>query len=74
MTKKMNLSISEQAAQRVADTAAAGTGVIAGATWVVEVQPYLQVAATLVAIVAGLAATWYHMERAAYMRSKSLGE
>jgi hypothetical protein len=65
--RKMN----EPIVEKTADTAAAGSAFLAGATWLVELELYLQMGATFVAIVAGAAATWYHIERALYMRRKN---
>ncbi len=58
-------------AQKVADSAAAGSAFLAGAAWVAEVEPYITALAGLVAIVAGGAAAWYHIERARYMHRKN---
>lgn len=65
--KRMN----EPIVQKAADFSAAGSAFLAGATWLVELELYLQVGATLVAIVAGAAATWYHVERGIYMHRKN---
>ena len=67
----MSNAISEQAAQKAADSAAAGSAFLAGAAWVAQVEPYITALAGLVAIVAGAAAAWYHFERARYMRRKN---
>lgn len=64
----------EQATQRVADSAAAGSAFLAGAAWIADVEPYITAGAGLVAIVAGLAAAWYHFERAADLRRKRRGD
>ncbi len=63
-----------QLTQRAADGMATGSVVLAGATWVADLEPYITVAATLIAIVAGLTATWFHVEKALYMRRKRLQE
>lgn len=65
--KRMN----EPIVQKAADFSAAGSAFLAGATWLVELELYLQVGATIVAIVAGAAATWYHIERGIYMHRKN---
>ena len=53
-----------------ANLQAAVSGLIAGATWVAPLAESLQIIATVVAIIAGLAATWYHYERALEIRKK----
>ena len=58
------------AQQKAADTAAAGSAFLAGTTWVVDITPVLQIAATFVAVIAGGAAAWYHIERAINLRRK----
>ncbi len=63
--------VSDVVAQKAANAGAVGSSFLAGATWLVEVELYLQIGATLVAIVAGGAAAWYHIERARYMRRKN---
>lgn len=54
----------EVVVQKVADTAAAGSSFLAGAVWIADLAPILTVAATLVAIVAGAGAAWFHIEGA----------
>ena len=53
---------------RLNDTSAAiqvaGSGFLAGATWVTDLAEWMQIGATAVAIIAGLMAAWYHYERA----------
>lgn len=46
-----------------ADVSAAGSGVIAAATWLTTMNAYLQAGATVVAIVAGGMAALYHFEK-----------
>jgi len=53
-----------------ADAAAAGSAFLAGAAWVAEVEPYITAAAGIVAILAGAAAAWYHIERALTIRQE----
>lgn len=60
----------EQAPQKIADTAAAGSAFLAGAAWIADVEPYITAAAGIVAIVAGAAAAWYHIERSLDLRRK----
>lgn len=67
MIKRMN----EPIVQKAADTAAVGAGLFAGASWVAQAEPYITVAAALVAIIAGASSAWYHIERAKYMRRKN---
>ena len=59
-------------AEKVAGAAVAGSVGLAGAAWIAEAEPYLTAGAALVAILAGLAATWYHIERAKYMHRKNI--
>ncbi len=68
----MKVKLMEQATQPQADTAAAGSAFLAGAAWIADVEPYLTVAAGIVAIVAGAFAAWYHFERAMKMRQERL--
>ncbi len=56
--------------QKVADGAAAGSAALAGATWLADLEPILTVAASVVAILAGCVAIWYHIERALYTRKQ----
>jgi hypothetical protein len=58
--------------QKTADMAAAGSGFLAGSAWIANVEPFITVAAGVVAIVAGAFAAWYHFERAAKMRASRL--
>ena len=60
--------------QKTADTAAAGSAFLAGAAWGADVEPYITGAAGLVAILAGAAAAWYHLERARAMRRQRIKE
>lgn len=60
----------EQAIQKTADTAAAGSAFLAGTAWLAEVEPIVTVLAGLVAIVAGAAAAWFHIERARCLRAQ----
>jgi hypothetical protein len=53
---------------RAADSAAASSAFLAGAAWVAEVEPYITALAGLVAIMAGAAAAWYHIERIRVLR------
>jgi hypothetical protein len=50
--------------QVVADAGAAASATLAGITWIAELNVVLQLIATIVAIVAGLGAAWWHFERA----------
>jgi hypothetical protein len=47
-----------------ADLSAAASAGLAGATWIADLATITQLGATLVAIVAGAAAAWYHIEKA----------
>ena len=55
---------------KTADTAAAGSAFLAGAAWIADVEPYITAGAGLVAIIAGAAAAWYHIERALTLRAE----
>jgi hypothetical protein len=68
---KHKMSVQSEIAQRSADAAAAGSAFLAGTAWVAEVEPIVTLAAGIVAIVAGFAAAWYHIERARYMHRKN---
>ncbi len=46
-----------------ADVSAAGSGVLAAATWLTTMNMYLQAGATVVAIVAGITAAIWHIEK-----------
>jgi hypothetical protein len=60
----------EQAADKGADAAAAASAFLAGAAWVADVEPVVTLAAGAVAIIAGAAAAWYHIERALTIRQQ----
>lgn len=70
MAKKMATQQIETA-QKVADTLAASSAGLFGVAWIANVEPYVTVGAGLVAIVAGLSATWYHIERAILMHRQN---
>lgn len=53
-----------------ADVTAASSITLATTAWVVELNEYMQLAATCVAIVAGLAAAWWHIEKAIATRKR----
>lgn len=59
----------EAAMNKAADAAAAGSAFLAGAAWIAEAEPVITVFAALVAIVAGAAATWFHVEKALHIRA-----
>lgn len=63
--------MSNHITEAVANKAAATSGVLAGASWLVDLELYLQLGATAAAILAGIAAAWYHFERARYYRGKN---
>lgn len=50
--------------ERAADVAAATSAACAGSTWLITTNEVLQVLASAVAIIAGLAAAWYHIKNA----------
>ena len=68
--KEYKMSVQTDIAQRTADASAAGSAFLAGTAWVAEVEPIVTLAAGIVAIFAGAAAAWYHIERARYMHRK----
>ena len=53
---------------KLADTAAAGAAALVGATWLADMNAYLQLVATVVAILAGIAAAYYHVLKSRYLR------
>lgn len=61
-----------QLSPRTADASAAGSAFLAGSAWIADVEPFVTVAAGLVAIIAGATATWYHVERAQQLRRRRL--
>jgi hypothetical protein len=65
-----NIKMQDQITQKTADTAAAGSAFLAGSAWIANVEPYITVLASFVAIVAGVAAAWYHIERVLHLRAK----
>lgn len=64
----------EQVPQKTADAAAAGSSFLAGAAFIADVEPYVTVAAAIVAVIAGLGAAWFHIEGALARRAKRLAD
>ncbi len=62
----------ENIPQKAADLAALTSGGLAGAAWIAEAEPYLTAGAAVIAILSGLVAIWYHVERARDLRAKRL--
>jgi hypothetical protein len=60
--------------EHLADVAAGGSAFLAGTAWIAEVEPFITALAGLVAIVAGVAAAWYHIERARQIRNRRLND
>jgi len=63
----------QQIADRASDAAAAASGALVAGTWVTQTNEMLQLVATVVAILSGIAALAYHVrrwrrERAAHKR------
>ena len=58
--------------QITADTAAAASAGLAAATWIADLNALLQLGATVVAIVAGLGAAWWHIEKALAARAERM--
>lgn len=58
--------------QQTADLAAAGSAALAASTWIAELNELLQLGATVVAIVAGAGAAWWHIEKALAARKERL--
>lgn len=48
--------------ERLADAGAISTGALTLAAWLADIEVYLRVGATLVAILAGICAALYHFE------------
>jgi len=61
-------------AQGIADSTAAATVGIAASTWITDLNAILQLGATTVAIFAGIAAIWWHVERIRAARRERLNE
>lgn len=53
-----------QKQQAMADTGALVSTAVASVTWIAELNAVLQLVATLVAIIAGAGAAWWHFEKA----------
>jgi len=58
--------------QQTADLSAAASAGLATATWIAELNALLQLGATIVAIVAGAGAAWWHIEKAISARRERL--
>lgn len=56
-----------------AGTAVITSGGIAAVTWLTQVNEVAQLVATIIAIVAGSLAAWWHYEKAAKARKDRLG-
>lgn len=56
------MQIQEQITQAQANSGITGSGVLAGATWIVDVAPILQIVATGAIILVSLIAGWYKVE------------
>ena len=63
----------EQQQQIAADVGAGASSVLAAVTWMQDLEFYLQLGATVVAIVAGAAAAWFHIEKARALRAARKG-
>jgi len=66
--------IQEQITQAQANTGVASSGFLAGATWIVDLAPVLQVIATAAAIVVALVAGWYKVEQIREIRRRRNSE
>jgi membrane protein implicated in regulation of membrane protease activity len=62
-SKEMSLSIPSAAQQTVANAATVTSVASVALTWMSQIQGVLQIIATLVAIVAGLAAARFHLKK-----------
>jgi len=51
-----------------ADVSAAASAGLASVTWIAELNDVLQLVATIVAIMAGMGAAWWHFEKALHAR------
>ena len=54
-----------------ADAAVATSATMASMTWIADLNTVLQLIATVVAIVAGIGAAWWHFERIYRLRHES---
>lgn len=61
-----------QRPQQIADAGAAASATLASITWIANLNDVLQLVATLVAIVAGISAAWWHVEKAREARESRL--
>lgn len=55
-----------------ADVSAAASAGLASVTWMADLNELLQLVATVVAILAGLGAAWWHFEKAIHARKERL--
>jgi len=60
--------------QLAAEAAASASAGLAAATWIADLNAVLQLGATCVAIVAGIGASWWHIEKALAARKARLDE
>jgi hypothetical protein len=65
--------MNEMMTTRLADAGAATTGALTLAAWLADIEIYLRVGATTVAIVAGLCAALYHFEAWRQKRRENRG-
>ena len=63
------VKITEQITEQSANVQVAGSSILAAATWITELGPVLQVAATVAAIVVAGIAGWYKIEQIRDIRS-----
>ncbi len=60
--------------QQTADLSAAASAGLAATTWIADLNAVAQLGATVVAIVAGAGAAWWHIEKARAARKERLGK
>jgi hypothetical protein len=64
------IQVQEQLTAAQANTGVASSGFLAGATWIVDLAPVLQVAATAAALIVALIAGWYKIEQIRDIRDR----
>ena len=62
----------QQQQNMAADLGAGASAALAATTWVADLNAILQLGATVIAILAGAAATWWHIEKALTARRARL--
>ena len=60
----MQTQVPHNVQNAAADASAAASAALASVTWMAQLNAALQLVATVVAIIAGLGAAWWHFEKA----------